>query len=75
MRGMKKVILGTGLMICGVLGIITFVLTDSILNAISVVLWFRLLSIALLIFGIILNIVGFFIDYDDNPATDYPADN
>ena len=75
MRGMKKVILGTGLMICGVLGIITFALTDSIINAISIDGWFRYLSVAVLIFGIILNIVGFFIDYDDNPATDYPADN
>jgi len=68
MRGMKKVILGTGLIICGVLGILTWIIVEAIYVASPNTIIqmgvgsYIYISIALLIFGIILNIVAFFID-------------
>ena len=67
---MKKVILGTGLIICGVLGILTTVLENAIFVAspnriIQIGTGYLMhISVVVLIAGVILNIVAFFVDED-----------
>jgi len=73
---MKKVILGTGLIICGVFGILTRIIVEAIhLASPNRIIQMGVgpyiyISYALLIFGLILNIIAFFWDEDDNRATD-----
>jgi hypothetical protein len=63
---LKKVILGTGLIICGVIGISTSIITEIILFASPNSISQRgtdpyvYISIAVLIIGVIMNIWGFF---------------
>ena len=64
---MKKVILGTGLIICGVLGILTYILVEAIYHASpnSILRMgggtdpYLIFAIILLILGIVLNVFGF----------------
>ena len=66
---MKKVVLGTGLIICGVLGILTSIIEETILFANHVTSAigrdtpsYVYISVACIIAGVVLNLLGFFND-------------
>lgn len=65
---MKKVVLGTGLIICGVLGILASILRDAIFFASPNNIirtgtdTFLYMAIVVLVLGIILNVLGFLED-------------
>ena len=62
---MKKVVLGTGLIICGVLGILAWVIKDAIFFASPNTIitsgrdQFFYIAIIVLIAGVVLNVFGF----------------